>query len=44
MPGPYEKSRFLALELIEGWLDGAKGTLKASGRKARGAERRRMAA
>jgi len=43
MPGPYEKSRFLALELIEGWLDGAKGTLKASGRKA-GAERRRMAA
>ena len=45
MPGPYEKSRFLALELIEGWLDGARGTLKASGRKARaGAERRGMAA
>ena len=45
MPGPYEKRRFLALELIEGWLDGAKGTLKASGRKARaGAERREMAA
>ncbi|RST85573.1 N-acetyltransferase [Aquibium carbonis] len=44
MPGPYEKSRFLALELIEGWLDGAKGTLKASGRKAKGSERRRMAA
>jgi predicted N-acetyltransferase YhbS len=45
MPGPYEKSRFLALELIEGWLDGAKGTLKAAGRKARaGAERATMAA
>jgi predicted N-acetyltransferase YhbS len=43
MPGPYEKSRFLALELIEGWLDGARGTLKAAGRKAK-AERRRMAA
>ncbi|GHD12989.1 GNAT family N-acetyltransferase [Tianweitania populi] len=33
MPGPYERHRFLALELVEGWLDGAKGTLKASGRK-----------
>jgi len=43
MPGPYEKSRFLALELIEGWLDGARGTLTAAGRKAR-AERRRLAA
>jgi predicted N-acetyltransferase YhbS len=45
MPGPYEKGRFLALELIEGWLDGATGTLKAAGRKAKpGAERRRLAA
>lgn len=45
MPGPYEKSRFLALELIKGWLDGASGTLKAAGRKAKaGTERRRMAA
>ncbi len=44
MPGPYEKSRFLALELVEGWLDGATGTLMASGRKAKaGVERRRMA-
>jgi predicted N-acetyltransferase YhbS len=44
MPGPYEKGRFLALELIEGWLDGATGTLKAAGRKAQaGVERRRMA-
>jgi predicted N-acetyltransferase YhbS len=33
MPGPYERHRFLALELIEGWLDNAAGTLKASGRK-----------
>lgn len=31
MPGPYERSRFLALELIEGWLDGACGLLTASG-------------
>ncbi|WP_187968156.1 GNAT family N-acetyltransferase [Aquibium microcysteis] len=43
MPGPYEKGRFLALELIEGWLDGAAGTLTAAGRKAK-AERRRLAA
>lgn len=33
MPGPYERERFLALELVEGWLDGACGTLKASGGK-----------
>src|SRR5690606_9090201 len=33
MPGPYEKSRFLALELEDGALDGAKGVLKAAGRK-----------
>lgn len=33
MPGPYERERFLALELVDGWLDGARGTLKASGRK-----------
>ena len=34
MPGPYERDRFLALELVPGVLDGAQGTLKASGRKA----------
>lgn len=34
MPGPYERDRFLALELAPGALDGARGTLKASGRKA----------
>lgn len=35
MPGPYERHRFLALELAEGALDGAVGTLKAAGRKSR---------
>jgi predicted N-acetyltransferase YhbS len=34
MPGPYERHRFLALELVEGALDDAKGVLKATGRKA----------
>jgi predicted N-acetyltransferase YhbS len=34
MPGPYERDRFLALELMPGALDDARGTLKASGRKA----------
>jgi predicted N-acetyltransferase YhbS len=33
MPGPYERHRFLALELAEGALGQARGTLKASGRK-----------
>lgn len=33
MPGPFERSRFLALELEEGWLNGAAGMLVASGRK-----------
>lgn len=33
MPGPYERARFLALELVEGWLDGASGVLRASGRR-----------
>ncbi len=33
MPGPYEKHRFLALELKPGALDGASGVLKAAGRK-----------
>jgi predicted N-acetyltransferase YhbS len=33
MPGPYEKARFLALEMKDGALDGAAGTLVASGRK-----------
>ena len=33
MPGPYERERFLALELAEGALDGASGTLVAAGRR-----------
>ena len=32
MPGPYERHRFLALELAEGALDGAHGVLRAAGR------------
>lgn len=35
MPGPYERHRFLALELVEGALDGAHGVLKPSGRRQR---------
>jgi predicted N-acetyltransferase YhbS len=35
MPGPYERHRLLALELQPGALDGARGTLKATGRKTR---------
>ncbi len=35
MPGPYERHRFLALELAEGALDSARGTLEPSGRPAR---------
>mgnify|MGYP001332634691 FL=1 len=33
MPGPYEKHRFLALELRAGALDDARGVLRAAGRK-----------
>jgi predicted N-acetyltransferase YhbS len=33
MPGPYERHRFLALELAAGALDGVSGTLKPAGRK-----------
>lgn len=32
MPGPFERSRFLALELEEGWLDGVAGILVPTGR------------
>lgn len=34
MPGPYERHRLLALELVPGALDGASGTLRPIGRKA----------
>lgn len=43
MPGPYERDRFLALELVPGALDGTKGVLRAAGRKLK-AERVRLAA
>ena len=43
MPGPYERARFLGLELKAGALDGAAGTLMAAGRKMQ-AERGRAAA
>ena len=43
MPGPFERSRFLALELKEGWLDGAAGMIVASGRMLAGAPVRRAA-
>lgn len=33
MPGPYERERFLALELVPDALEGAHGTLKPSGRR-----------
>ncbi|TIW44038.1 MAG: N-acetyltransferase, partial [Mesorhizobium sp.] len=33
MPGPYERHRLLALELAEGALAEARGTLRAAGRK-----------
>ncbi len=32
MPGPYERDRFLALELVPGAIGDATGTLKATGR------------
>lgn len=33
MPGPFQRDRFLALELKAGWLEGAVGMIVASGRK-----------
>lgn len=33
MPGPFERNRFLGLELKDGWLSGAVGMLVASGRR-----------
>jgi predicted N-acetyltransferase YhbS len=35
MPGPYEKHRLLALELVPGALDGAQGVIRPAGRKVR---------
>jgi predicted N-acetyltransferase YhbS len=46
LPGPVERDRFLALELVEGWLDHAAGMVVATGRKAakQGARKLRFAA
>ena len=33
MPGPFERDRFLALELRDNWLEGTAGLIVASGRK-----------
>ena len=33
MPGPFERHRFLGVELKEGWLDGAAGIIVPTGRK-----------
>lgn len=43
MPGPYERHRFLALELAEGALDGASGVLTAAGRRQKPARTRLVA-
>jgi predicted N-acetyltransferase YhbS len=43
MPGPFERSRFLALELKEGWLDGAAGIIVPTGRMLATAPIRRAA-
>lgn len=43
MPGPFERSRFLALELEEGWLKGAAGMLVASGLRSSQVQAKRAA-
>lgn len=40
MPGPFERDRFLALELRSGWLENSEGVLRAVGRKLLVAPRR----
>ena len=40
LPGPFERRRLLALELIPGALDGAGGLVSATGRLADAAERK----
>jgi predicted N-acetyltransferase YhbS len=44
MPGPYERHRFLALELVAGALDGAHGVLRPAGRKTEASARLTRAA
>lgn len=43
MPGPFARDRFLALELIPGWLDGVAGMITASGRRLGHATKRKAA-
>ena len=43
MPGPFARDRFLALELVPGWLEGAAGMVVASGRKLSCPSRRKAA-
>ena len=43
MPGPTARDRFLALELKDGWLDGAAGMIVASGRRLGGGQQRKAA-
>lgn len=43
MPGPTARERFLALELKDGWLDGAVGMIVASGRRLSAAQPRKAA-
>lgn len=44
MPGPVERSRFLAIELVDGYLSGAAGVLTATGQLASMRRRARLAA
>ena len=43
MPGPFARDRFLALELRDGWLEGAAGIIVPAGRKLVDAATRRAA-
>ncbi|MGL3607021.1 GNAT family N-acetyltransferase [Rhizobium sp. G187] len=44
MPGPFARERFLALELVPGWLEGAAGMVVATGRRLSQPTDRRRAA
>lgn len=43
MPGPFARNRFLALEVVPGWLEGAAGLVVGSGRMLSRAPRSRAA-
>lgn len=43
MPGPFERRRFLGLEIKDHWLDGAAGIIVPTGRKLAGAGLRKAA-